>query len=214
MHPFRPGNFPRQFPTGRSMMPPISRFPMQQMQQGMQQSRGLGGILSKLLEKGNTPTNFGGFPGGGGSFPGGGFPGAMGPGFNPGIGGQLMNGGGSGLSGLMGNFTSGGLPGMLNNLQRVMGIAQQIGPMVQQYGPFIKNMPAMLKMMKALNSSDESTETEDGTTTEIANEDATDEHGHINKEKEIENELPDFNSIKVVEPIKLTVKPSKPKLYI
>ncbi|EKN62387.1 VrrA/YqfQ family protein [Schinkia azotoformans] len=225
MHPFRPGNFPMQ----RPMMPPISRFPMQQMQQGMQQSRGLGGLLSRLLGKGNAPANFGGFPGGG-AFPGGGtflrgggFPGGLGQGFNPGIGGQLMNGGGSGLSGLMGNFSSGGISGMLNNVQRVMGLAQQVGPMIQQYGPFIKNMPAMFKMMRALNNSDESTETEDSTSTEdspIAEdgttaEDFVNEGSTGNKKRSqaiIEKEVPDFDNIKV-EPVE-KVKLSKPKLYI
>lgn len=229
MHPFRPGHFPPQFPIRRPMMPPISRFPMQQMQQGMQQSRGFGNILSRLLGRGNAPANFGGnpfggaFPGGNTFLRGGGFPGALGQGFNPGVGGQLMGGGGSGLSGLLGNFTSGGIPEMLNNVQKVMGLAQQFGPMIQQYGPFIKNMPAMFKMMRALNNSDESTETEAGTFTEdsptaeagITAEDFVNESTTGNKKSSqaiVENEVPDFDNIKVesVEKVKL----SKPKLYI
>lgn len=217
MHPYRPGNFPPQFPMQRSMMPPISRFPMGQMQQGMQQSRGFGNILSRFLGRGTAPTNFGGFPGGG-AFPGGntflrggGFPGALGQGFNPGVGGPFMGGGGSGLSSLMGNLTSGGIPEMLNNVQRVMGLAQQFGPMIQQYGPFIKNMPAMFKIMRELNNSDDSTETENETMTETEYGDTSNKQG---SDEEIDNELPDFSNIKVVEPIETTVKPSKPKLYI
>lgn len=213
MYPYRPSNFPTQMPMHRPMMQPISHFPMQQMRQGFQpgQSRGFGNLLSKILGKGNAPTKFGSFPGGGGfpnggTFPGhGAFPGTFTRGFTPGIGGgQLMSGGGSGLSGLMGNFTSGGIPEMLNNLQRVMGMAQQFGPMIQQYGPFIKNMPAMLKIMKELNNSDSSSETE--------NENTNDDQA--NMEAFVEKELPDFSNIKVVETIENTVKPSKPKLYI
>lgn len=222
MYPYRPGNFPTQMPMQRPMMQPFSRFPMQQMQQGFQQPRGFGNLLSRFLGKGrNAPANFGGFPSGGG-FPGGGtfsrsgaFPGSLARGFSPGVGGQLMGGGGSGgagLSGLMGNLTSGGIPEMLNNVQRVMGLAQQFGPMIQQYGPFIKNMPAMFKIMRELNSSDDSTDTENETTTEVVNESTA--NNQANTEAIVENEPPDFSGIKVVEPLENTVKPSKPKLYI
>lgn len=209
MYPYRPGRFPIQMPMQRQMISPFMRTPMQVP---FQQTRGLRGILSRLLGRGSMPTNFQGFPGGG-LFAG---RGMFGPGINPGIGGQFYGGGAQGLSSLMNNFSSGGIPGMLNNIQRVMGLAQQVGPMIQQYGPLVKNMPAMFKIMRALNSTDTETETDsesnENSTTNPKNEAALTETS--NKGNETEIDPPNLDGIKEEESTIITVKPSKPKLYI
>ena len=52
-----------------------------------------------------------------------------------------------------------GLTSMLNNTQRVLNAAEQFTPMIQQYGPIVKNLPSLWKLMRAVNSSDNSSET-------------------------------------------------------
>ncbi|WPZ17418.1 VrrA/YqfQ family protein [Geobacillus subterraneus] len=51
--------------------------------------------------------------------------------------------------------TSGGFIGMLNNVQKMLGIAQNVMPMVQQYGPLIRNLPAMIRIFRELKPADE-----------------------------------------------------------
>lgn len=207
MYPYRPGRFPIQMPMQRPMISPFMRTPMQSP---FQQTRGFRGLLSRLLGRGAIPTNFQGFPGGG-MFAG---RGMFGPGINPGIGGQFYSGGAQGLSNLMNNFSSGGIPGMLNNIQRVMGLAQQFGPMIQQYGPLVKNMPAMFKLMRALNNTDTDADSESNADSTTNQENDTASKETANKENETEIDPPNLDDLKEEEATKLTVKPSKPKLYI
>ncbi|MED4876273.1 VrrA/YqfQ family protein, partial [Anoxybacillus geothermalis] len=54
--------------------------------------------------------------------------------------------------------TGGGLIGMLNNVQKMLGIAQNVVPMVQQYGPLIRNLPAMIRIFRELKPADEKEE--------------------------------------------------------
>lgn len=197
MYPYRPGGFPPRIPMQRPMISPFTRFPMQNQ---FPQTRGLGNLLSKFLGKGNLPVNVLGSPNSG--F----FPGMFGSGFNPGAAGSFFNTGTPGAANILSKFTAGGIPEMLNNVQKVMGMAQQFGPMIQQYGPLVKNIPAMLKIMKELNKTDSTEEEkimidEDNTSLENISVGAGD------------NELPDFTKLKVT-PSENTVKPSKPKLYI
>lgn len=97
-----------------------------------------GGILSKILGGGNRAQGFGGVGGLGRAAAG--------------------NSGGSLLKSLT-NPSS--ISGFLQNTQKILGTAQQIGPMVQQYGPLIKNLPAMWRLYRGLKnapaSNDEST---------------------------------------------------------
>ncbi|MCZ0755579.1 VrrA/YqfQ family protein [Anoxybacillus sp. J5B_2022] len=97
--------------------------------------------------------------------------------------------------------TGGGISGMLTNVQKMLGIAQNVMPMVQQYGPLVKNLPAMMKIWKELKTTDNSEE---------KSEEKTDDK----KEKQpAPRELP-----KATQPAKEKrrnePKPSVPKLYI
>ncbi|NSL50306.1 hypothetical protein HR057_00830 [Bacillus sp. P2(2020)] len=187
-----------RMPIQRPTKYPFRQWPM--MPNPMHhQPRGFGQLFSKLFGFGGNHAPFqGGIGFGSHGFN---FPNMFGSGFQPGVGPQMF-GGASGFSNLLGNFSSGGLPGMLNNIQKAIGIAQQIGPMVQQYGPFIKNMPAMLKMMKELNSID-SNETNDS---ENENSDS-DEHMQHQEEQLFIHKTTN-------KPKELKTRPSKPKLYI
>jgi hypothetical protein len=105
--------------------------------------RGGGGLLSKLLGKGNaqTPGGMGAARAAGGSRTGGGILQAI---SNP-----------------------ASINGFLNNTQKVLNTAQQIGPMVQQYGPLVRNLPAMWKLYRGLKDTPEehsSEETEKSST--------------------------------------------------
>lgn len=50
---------------------------------------------------------------------------------------------------------------MLTNVQKVLGVAQQVTPMVQQYGPLIRNLPAMFKIYRELKNADTDSSEED-----------------------------------------------------
>lgn len=180
MYPFRPPGFPTSMPQ-RFMMNPITQM-RPPMTLPTTQPQGLGGILSKLLGKGNVASNSlqgmsrMGFPVSRGMF---------GPGIPPGMGGMVNSGGSaSGLSGILNNLSSGGIPGMLNNVQKAIGVAQQVGPMIQQYGPFIKNMPAMFKIMKEINNTSSTDDSEEKPAQEEENQE---------EESEIELEEDDFD---------------------
>ncbi|WP_075982327.1 VrrA/YqfQ family protein [Bacillus massilinigeriensis] len=85
-----------------------------------------GGLLARILGRGNQARGMG-VPGGfGRTVPG-----------NPG-----------GLLKSISNPSS--ITGFLQNTQKVLSAAQQIGPMVQQYGPLVKNLPAMWRLYKGL----------------------------------------------------------------
>ncbi|WP_456278260.1 VrrA/YqfQ family protein [Bacillus sp. AK128] len=92
-------------------------------------TRGAGGLLSKLFSK-----------------QGAGAAGAL----NNVAGQSLQQGSGGFLSNLLANPG-----GMLNNVQKAIGVANQVGPMVQQYGPMVRNIPSLIKLYKEFNSSDD-----------------------------------------------------------
>lgn len=96
--------------------------------------------------------------------------------------------------------TGGGISGMLTNVQKMLGIAQNVMPMVQQYGPFVKNLPAMMKIWKELKATDENEKQE--------------EKKEEKKEKQpSQRELPSAKeTAKEKQPTE--PKPSVPKLYI
>lgn len=55
------------------------------------------------------------------------------------------------------------ISGFLNNTQRVLNTAQQIGPMVQQYGPLVKNLPAIWKLYRGFNTTEAESDVENET---------------------------------------------------
>ncbi len=94
-----------------------------------------GGLLARLFGKGAANSAFG-----------------MGP---------QMAGAMNPLMGATASSSSGGtsLLGIINNIQRVLGIAQNVGPMIQQYGPLIRSAPALYRMFRNNSSTSDSTET-------------------------------------------------------
>jgi hypothetical protein len=104
---------------------------------------GGGGILSKLLGRGNQAGGFMGM--------------------------QTASKTASGGGGLLQSLSSpGGLTNILNNTQQVLKTAQSIGPMIQQYGPMIKNLPAMWKIYKGFKNASNTAENETDDTSQPA----------------------------------------------
>jgi hypothetical protein len=107
--------------------------------------------------------------------------------------------------------TGGGFLGMLTNVQKMLGVAQNVVPMVQQYGPLIKNLPAMVRIWKELKPADEG---ESGQT-----ENKTEKNVQENKKKTTSSTkkrtIPKAKSEENKETASTkTSKPSTPKLYI
>jgi hypothetical protein len=101
---------------------------------------GGGGLLSKILGRGNQAGRFMGMQ----------------------TAGKAASGGGGLLQSLS---NPGGLTSVLNNTQQVLKTAQQIGPIIQQYGPMIKNLPAMWKIYKGFKNA---SKTSDDVTDDIS----------------------------------------------
>jgi hypothetical protein len=196
--PFPPMNGMRgQGPSHFGMMG--QPRPMQgNFQMGAPRKSG-GGLLSKILNRGNSaqssPSQFNPLQGAAG--------------FQ-----RSSQAGGSFLKNIM---NPGSINGFLNNTQNVLKTAQQMGPMIQQfqqYGPLVKNLPAMWKLYRGLSAA-ESDEDED----EDASTDSTVD--------DVEEELSEAKSVtKRSKKKKQTSSPdnskkkrtqsggSKPKLYV
>ncbi|MBT2687102.1 hypothetical protein J7I93_02775 [Bacillus sp. ISL-47] len=139
--PMRGGMPPHPFMNPMQGRPPMG--PNMRGAPGMR--RGGGGLLSKLLGKGNAQPQgeMGAARAAGGSRAGGGILQAI---SNP----SSIN-------------------GFLNNTQKVLNTAQQIGPMVQQYGPLVRNLPAMWKLYRGLKDvpEEQASQEKDKTNTEV-----------------------------------------------
>jgi hypothetical protein len=121
-NPFGGGNFNPMMGQMQMMGRP------QQMNTG-----GGGGLLSKILGRGNQTGRFTGM--------------------------QTAGKAASGGRGLLQSLSNpGGLTSMLNNTQQVLKTAQSIGPMIQQYGPMVKNLPAMWKIYKGFKNASKTTD--------------------------------------------------------
>ncbi|MBT2677472.1 hypothetical protein J7E38_00585 [Bacillus sp. ISL-35] len=94
-------------------------------------SRQGGGLLSKILGRGN---------GGQRNGPAGFLTGAN----------TATRGAGTGGGILKSLADPSALSGFLTNTQKVLNTAQQFGPMVQQYGPLVRNLPSMWKLYRGL----------------------------------------------------------------
>ncbi|WP_025948920.1 VrrA/YqfQ family protein [Geobacillus thermocatenulatus] len=106
--------------------------------------------------------------------------------------------------------TGGGLVGMLNNVQKMLGIAQNVMPMVQQYGPLIRNLPAMIRIFRELKPADEG-EGETTSKSAPANETKQKPAAKAPKKRSVpqaKREEPQEKEASAAP------KPSKPKLYI
>ncbi|RID83973.1 hypothetical protein D1970_14540 [Mesobacillus zeae] len=127
---FGPGSARLGFPSGR--MPGAG--PLAGMGRRARQG---GGLLARLLGRGNPS-------GGMASFPGAGAAGRTG-------------------GGLLQAFANpGSINGFLANTQQVLRTAQTFGPMVKQYGPLVRNLPSMWKLYRELkNAPDHDSEGQD-----------------------------------------------------
>lgn len=91
-----------------------------------------------------------------------------------GAGPQMMSqnetrGGAEGTSSGIGTFFSNLISnptGMLNNVEKVVQVAQSVGPVVEQYSPIVRSIPSLIKVFTSKNSSsEEKKETENTTET-------------------------------------------------
>ncbi|MGZ0086415.1 VrrA/YqfQ family protein [Caldibacillus thermoamylovorans] len=105
--------------------------------------------------------------------------------------------------------TGGGLIGMLNNVQKMLGIAQNVMPMVQQYGPLIRNLPAMIRIFRELKPADED---ESEAKTENATKDNAPKPAAAKQKKRPVPKAADDEPQK--RPPSTAPRPSTPKLYI
>ncbi|WP_421379895.1 VrrA/YqfQ family protein [Bacillus salacetis] len=203
--PFNPNSFGQQpFQPMRGMRGPgPSGFGMMRPR-GMQgnfpggagQQRS-GGILSKLLNRGNAAQTAASQ-------------------FNPlqgaaGFQRTAQAGGGSFLKNIM---NPGSLNGFLNNTQQMLKTAQQVGPMiqqVQQYGPLVKNLPAMWKLYRGLSAA----ESQDEESKDEIDEEVNDEVKSEAKSAKKNPKKKQSKSSAAVKPKKTeTKRSSQPKLYI
>ncbi|WP_158077325.1 VrrA/YqfQ family protein [Caenibacillus caldisaponilyticus] len=150
------GGAPQGMPSPFGMFGPPPGFPSAG-------TPSTGGGLSRLL---------GGLFNSGGSTTAATTPGIAGPFGFGGPAGGMGTFGGSGLTnalsgaGSAGGGGLSGLAGMFQNVQKAIGVAQQIMPMVQQFAPMVRNLPALINMvrtMRELNDTkdDEPADTED-----------------------------------------------------
>ncbi len=101
-----------------------------------QMNSGGGGLLSKILGRGN---------------PAGGAAGGL-----RGIGSRSAERQQAAVDYLQSLSNPAGLKGFLNNTQQVLKTAQSIGPMIQQYGPMVKNLPAMWRLYRGFKNASKS----------------------------------------------------------
>ncbi|MBV7507508.1 hypothetical protein KW850_19895 [Bacillus sp. sid0103] len=127
------GRNPMMGPSSRPFGGGFNPMMGQMMGRPNQMNRGGGGLLSKLLGRGNQAGGFMGMQ----------------------TAGKAASGGGGLLQTLS---NPGGLTSMLNNTQQVLKTAQSVGPMIQQYGPMIKNLPAMWKIYKGFKNASKTTD--------------------------------------------------------
>jgi Sec-independent protein translocase protein TatA len=163
---------------------------------GHQGQRGGGGILSKLLQKGQGANQA-----------------------SRGIQGfERVAQGGTGTGSMLQNVLNpGSINSFLNNTQQVLKTAQQVGPMVQQYGPMVKNLPAMWKLYRGFK--DAAADDDDNTNEpkEEFNEESSDTDNLMSEEPKKNKKRKKIKKTTVSSSPKPTTEhhgSSKPKLYI
>lgn len=195
--PYQGGmGFPRGMPTNPFMNqmsghPPMmrnGRFPQIGAQGQAQMRQGGGGLLSRLLGRGNQAAGL-----------------SRGS-FNPtGLAAPVGEASGGLLSALS---NPSAINGFLTNTQKMLNTASQFGPMIQQYGPLVKNIPAMWKLYRGLKDSSDSSNSND----EVQKTD----HQFEKKKTPAAVEKQETNSNDTVpnRKVEKQIGMSKPKLYI
>jgi hypothetical protein len=117
-----------------------------------------------------------------------------------------------GASAGAGANTGGGFLGILTNMQKMLGIAQNVMPMVQQYGPLIKNLPAMIRIWKELKPADEEESVKEESKSEKSGQENKKKTASSTKKRNVPKAAK-TNENKRAESGK-NPKPSTPKLYI
>nr|WP_295969412.1 VrrA/YqfQ family protein [uncultured Bacillus sp.] len=191
-----PGYFRAMYGEAPSFLPHFGR-PVP-----MRQSQGGGGLLAKLLNKGNQSRGI--------------------RSLNP-LGGMGVQNAGRGASILQTLTNPSSINGFLTNTQKVLNTAQQIGPIiqqVQQYGPIMKNLPTMWRLYKGLkNMPNTANEDDNNSSFENNQKENTDEIKQHSNLSAIHHE-PSKVSQKAESRVALTSSkwkeplPSAPKLYI
>lgn len=200
--PQRPGRALMPRHPGMGMQPPqAQQRGLQQMFQPMgaaqQQAGARGGGIQGLLSK---------------FLPGSAASGGTGAG---------LGGTGSGLGGIQGLANPSTISNMLGNVQKALGVAQQVTLMIQQYGPLVRNLPGMVKMFRQLNSDD--TEAKDGEQQKDEPEHKTETSGEKKEEIKVSSKKPEKSKPEEIRKKQSRSAPpsakrktggSKPKLYI
>jgi hypothetical protein len=178
----RPPMFPSS-PMSRSFlrMPPSS-FPAMR---APAPRPGLGGFLSRLFSRGQPITS---------------------P--SPWIAPMMQN---TAASAGAATNTGGGFLGLLTNVQKMVGVAQNVMPMVQQYGPLIKNLPAMIRIWRELKPADEGENEKTENKEKKAGQENKKKTASSAKKRTIPKAKSDENKEAATAK---TPKPSTPKLYI
>ncbi|MGM0900104.1 MAG: VrrA/YqfQ family protein [Bacillota bacterium] len=180
-------------PFGGSFMGPRGpSHPRMNPMMGARQPAKQGGILARILGKGQGAT---GFPGFGAS--------AQGA--------TRAAGGGGGLLNALTNPSS--INGFLNNTQQVLKTAQQVGPMIQQYGPLVKNLPAMWKLYRGLKDLPDQEEEVETTSNESKPSTETSRKSISTEKTKRKNTASTSSSPKESRPKPVT-RDSRPKLFI
>ncbi|MDR7072772.1 VrrA/YqfQ family protein [Fictibacillus barbaricus] len=93
----------------------------------------------------------------------------------------------------LGTIGNGGVPGggtnvftMLTNVQKVLKVAETMGPMIKQYGPAMRNLPSLMTAFKDFQSGGSSKNDDDSTSPDTSNKA---EEKEKNQEKKEDNEL-------------------------
>lgn len=114
---------------------------------------------------------------------------------------------------LLGKMSSGNfnLESFLTNIQKALGMAEQITPMIQQYGPLIKSAPALLQLLKD-DSDDDDLDYDTDDEEDSDNNEENDEKNDSQANKKTENDSENKSKKRKRKPV--TPKQSVPKLYI
>ncbi|WP_445490382.1 VrrA/YqfQ family protein [Niallia sp. 03133] len=179
---------------GRMIQQGPPNFPNPMMGRGGAPARSGGGILAKLLGRGNS--------------------GASNATRNvANAGARSAAGSGGGILKAISNPAS--INGFLANSQKFLNTASQLGPMINQYGPMVRNIPAMWKLYRGLknfsSSEEETSVAEDAPTKKNKN---TITKNTSSTSKKISGESTEVDEWETEDDSEISKGPSVPKLYI
>lgn len=171
------------------------------MGRAQQMNRGGGGLLAKILGRGQQAGGLQGINAGG-------FSGIQ----------SATRASGAGAGSFLKTLSNpSAINGFLNNTQHVLKTAQSIGPMIQQYGPLVRNLPAMWKIYRGFKDATSESEAAE-TSSEQPKEDEKEEKEKGEKESrpknDTKNKKPKKNQKAASKPMNKNNGESIPKLYI